>query len=233
MIRRLLQTATLAGALALVLAGSAAAGGGGGGGFIPGVYHFTDSSAEADLQESNGNVSFVAVDRGTLFFRLRNTTGGPVVQKSGTVVQIGTPVGYGCWIVPDSDFVISPDLHSASLHTTVPAQSNCPGFFLVAGAAAATGVVPDGGDGGGGGLTSPTTIDVAWTWKGSIAQSESSFGTVCGGSTFQSHGTSRSASSTALATISALSGPAASASARISSGSSNLNVTGIPPDSCF
>ncbi len=236
MIRRLLPVATIAGALALALGGSAAAGGGG---FLPpGTYHFTDTSAFAGLSDSTNTTSaFVSVDRGRHHFALRQGSILPpgFIAVTGTVlnVSINQPDGTflnGCWIIPDSDFIVASGLQTASVNATVPAASNCPGFEVAVGSA---GVTPHGGQGGGG-LPGPLTVAVTWNSLGAIASSHASFGTVCEQSSMQNTSETQSTSSTASGTLSLVSVPLVNNFfAFIASGSSNINVQGTPPPNCL
>ena len=73
--------------------------------------------------------AYVSVDRVLHTFKPRG--GAQLVQQSGTMLSLymysasGTSAS-GCWIIADSDFTVVKDLSSASLSTTVPAESNCP-----------------------------------------------------------------------------------------------------------
>jgi hypothetical protein len=234
--KRIFTGAILSGVVSVVLAGSAAAGGGGGGFLPPGTYHFTDTSAFADISRPDGTFAFVSVDRGTHHFQLKKGSTLPpgFIAINGTVVNMGIhqPDGSflnGCWVIPDSDFTVASGLTSASLHTTVPAASNCPGFEAVIGTA---GVTPKG-SGGGGTLPGPLTISLDWTSLGTITRSHNSFGAVCDQANVGQESVNQAAASTAQGTLSPVSGTLSSDFAVISSGSSNAHSTGIPGPNCL
>ena len=118
MIKRFLPIAGVCGLLSVVLAGTAAAGGGGYGG--PGHFRFSDTTAYANFGDPSAAYSTsVYLDRGQLSFKAKRAPGAPVIQKFGTVLNVseysGTTSEYGCWIIPDSAFVVASDLSAASV----------------------------------------------------------------------------------------------------------------------
>jgi hypothetical protein len=131
MFKRLLPIAGIIGLLTVALAGSAAAGGGGGFGG-PGLFMFTDWSANATATDpTTGNFyGSVFVDRGTQSFKLKHTPGAPVVEEPGTVLVIKAASGFGCWMIPDSAFVIANNLSSATLNIHATPGMVCPGFYV-------------------------------------------------------------------------------------------------------
>lgn len=161
---------------ALTVATVAAAGGFG---FGVGQFTFSDTSAFNSffnpVDQTNVNVS---VDRGTFLFKPRG--GGGFTHSHMTVlnVNIFTPNpdptmpplvdAFGCFVIPDADFVVSSDLQAASLNATVDETNLCPGFLApVLGA-----VVGKAGGGGGAsaGLAFPLTVSASWTGTGAVQE---------------------------------------------------------------
>ena len=242
---RLLPILGIAGLFSVALAGSAVAGGGGGG-FppAPGTYKTTDLSANASLVgpptticgpkgcgPGSSDFAFVNVDRGLHTFKPR--AGETLVQQSGTMLNLslfsvsGTSV-FGCWIIADGDFIVAADLSSASLLTTVPGQSNCPGTPL---AVSSTNVVTAKGGGGGG--TAPITLNVTWTFKGVVSHARDDGKLTCGSFTTKSDFDLDHASAVSQGQISGASATLTSDFASIDSSSSHQVVNGTPLDACF
>jgi hypothetical protein len=243
---RLLPILGITGLFSIALAGSAVAGGGGWPP-APGTYKTKDISANASLAgpltticnpkgcfPQPSEIAYVNVDRGLHTFKPRG--GEILVQQSGTMLNLSLyttsgPGVNGCWIIADSDFIVAENLSSASLLTTVPAASNCPGTPL---AVSSTNVVtPKGGGGGGGGGTEPITLNVSWTFKGVVSHSQDEGELVCGSfktksafdldhATATSHGQITGASSTLTADF-----------ASIDNSSSKQVVKGTPLAACF
>jgi hypothetical protein len=160
------------GALTVALASSAAAGGGGGGYGGPGSFKFDDTNAYANFVDSSGTLySTVSVDRGMQSFKLRHTPGAPVVEQYGTVLNVieqsGKSFNFGCWIIPDSAFVIANDLSSASLKVHATSDLQCQGYYAGGAAGGKPGLQSAFGYGGGGGGSNQITdITVNLTWSG-------------------------------------------------------------------
>src|SRR3989441_4500299 len=192
---RLLPILGITGLFSIALAGSAVAGGGGWPP-VPGTYKATDTSATADLVGATTIVCYpekgcfpepsefasVSVDRGLHTFKPKG--GAPLVQQSGTMLNFyfstvsGTNVS-GCWMIADGDFTVARDLSSASLSTTVPGESNCPGAPLaVSSTNVVTGKGGGGGDGGGG--TALITLNIGWTYKGVVSHLRDDGRMTCG-----------------------------------------------------
>ncbi|HSS61687.1 MAG TPA: hypothetical protein VLK30_09555 [Candidatus Limnocylindrales bacterium] len=177
----LLISIVFTGSLALAAAAAAA---GGGGGLTPGQYTFTDFSASADFGGKGGPpvTSYsIFVNRGLNSFHSEDNQGsdrGTVMLS--TMVQFTQidPSGvstFGCFIIPDGDFVVAGNLKSASLHTTL-VTPNCPGIGgAPVGGAPQVGPKPAGG----GGLALPIRIDITWTAPGVIATSHDRFNFSC------------------------------------------------------
>jgi hypothetical protein len=170
MFKRLLPIAGIVGLLTIALAGSAAAGGGGGYGG-PGLFKFSDWSANANLTDPSGNsYGSVYVDRGMQSFKLKHTPGAPVIERPGTVLNVYETSGYGCWIIPDSAFVAATDLSGATLNIHATPGMVCPGFYVASATGGKPGLQSALGFGGGGPPPNQITdIAVNLTWTGSGA----------------------------------------------------------------
>lgn len=245
---RLLPILGITGLFSVALAGSAVAGGGGGG-FppAPGTYKTTDLSANASLLGPSTTVcspkgcfpqpsdfAFVNVDRGLHTFKPRG--GETLVQQSGTMLTVslfstsGTNV-FGCWIIADGDFIVAADLSSASLLTTVPGQSNCPGTPLAV--SSSNVVTAKGGGGGGGGGSTPITLNVTWTSKGVVSHNSDDGKLTCGNFTTKSDFDLDHASAVSQGQISGASATLTSEFASIDNSTSHQVVKGTPLDACF
>jgi hypothetical protein len=124
-----------------------------------GEYHFTDTRAFAGFTQTTDFAQVgVDVDRGVHFFQSKNP-GGAAIRVAGTILRLDISAedlfASGCYLIPDSGFSVSKDLEWARLQTQVPAQSNCPGNLLDGGYSA-------------GDLPFDLSIDVTWTYKGSV-----------------------------------------------------------------
>jgi hypothetical protein len=238
--------ASVAGLLSIALGGSAIAGGGG---FppTPGTYRSTDTAAYADLLGPPSTVcvpvkgcgpgpsdeAFVSVDRGLLTFKPK--TGPRLIQQNGTMLTLfafavnGSSV-YGCWIIPDGDFIVSSGLSSASLSTTVPAQSNCPGAPV---AISAANGVSGKGSGGGGGTGAPISLNVSWSYRGVVSHFTDVARQVCGGFETRGNFESSAATATAQGQVSIVTETMTSNFASIQSSATDQLVKGVPPDACF
>jgi len=176
MVKRFFPTAGVIALISIALAGTATAGPGGFGN--GGRFTFNDLSANANFVDSDGFfIGFVNVDRGAQSFRLR---GGGVMEFNATVLNVGTPAGNGCWIIPDSAFAVAGDLSSASVNLTADAGMACPGLPVSGAAGGRPGLQSVIGFGpGGGGLTS-VTVDMHWTGSGGLWENHSSGTSRCG-----------------------------------------------------
>ncbi|HEX9095300.1 MAG TPA: hypothetical protein VF990_04275 [Candidatus Dormibacteraeota bacterium] len=191
MFKRLLPIAGIIGLLTIALAGSAAAGGGGGYGG-PGLFKFTDWSANANLTDPSGNsYGSVYVDRGMQSFKLKQTPGAPVVERPGTVLNVSEASGYGCWIIPDSAFVVASDLSGATLNIHATAGMVCPGFYVGSATGGKPGLQSALGFGGGGpppNQITDITVNLAWTGSGALWTNTNSGNSKCMGYVATFHG---------------------------------------------
>jgi hypothetical protein len=234
-VRRLVLVFSIAlcGSLALA-AGAYAAGGG----FGPGKMSFSSTAANATVGKSGpaGPYLNVSVNQGYNSFQPTHPHGPRTVMYSTMVFYSdfnpATGVGgSGCFVVPASDFTVARGLQSASLHTTLTADEQCPGFGTPVGKGGA-GFAGGGGGGGGAGLTLPITVDVTWTGNGAITKYSDRFSLSCLG--YAQDGTNVSSDSAGGATITTSDlGQLAADFADVSSSDGTLDISGSPQPSCF
>jgi len=220
----------ITGSLALAVAGVAA-----GGGLGPGNYTFTNRSADAFFgmggKGGPGGPSWqVSVFQGLNSFKPTHP-GGPTTVSQSTVVYLtefdgAGNGGFGCFVVPDSSFVVNRDL-SASLHATLTDSEICGGYASPI----------DGGkggvDGGGsGGLVLPVSVDITWSATGAVNNYKNVFQFKCLSYSEEGNSTYSTVASGATGSISALSGSSSSEFADVSSGSGQLNVHSLPLAGC-
>jgi hypothetical protein len=245
---RLLPILGITGLFSIALAGSAAAGGGGWPP-APGTYRATDTSANASLVGPSTIVCYppkgcfpqpsafadASIDRGLHTFKPRGSAS--LVQQTGTMLNLflyntvsGTSIA-GCWIIADSDFTVAPDLSSASLSTTVPGESNCPGMPMKV--SSTNLVTVKGGGGGGGGGTGPITLNLSWTYKGVVSHGRDDGMLTCGSFMTVGGFDSDHATATSQGQITGASATLTSQFASIDHTSTNQVVKGTPVDACF
>lgn len=223
MLRRFLSLGAVAGLLAVGLTGSVLADSGGGGGFgTPGKNTFTDVSATAAFIDSVGFVT-LNVDRGMQTFKMKNTSGPPVMMGPETTLRVfvelvppapGQPGGFefGCFVIPDSAFMVASGLASATLNVSPAQETPCPGQLIppAAGgrpgfsAPAPLGGVGGGGGGGGGNTVGPITVNLTWTSNGVIFTNRFTSNSKCLTFVSSAQGDSQSTVATATGTISPL-----------------------------
>lgn len=231
----LIFSIVFSGSLALA-AGAFAAGSGGG--LAPGDYTFNSNSASALFGGAKGGPPQpsinIFVNRGLNSFEPDGRPVPPTVMQS-TMVQFSEfdPSGASlsaCFLVNDSDFTVSHDLQSASLHTWLSASSFCPGTGSPVGGAPKPG--PFGGSGGAG-IQLPIRVDVTWTGAGVVSTLHDDFTFRCldhsesGKSTFLDS-VGGSASGSVGASI-GLATPVADVSSQV--GQIEVQGTVVPP--CF
>lgn len=241
---RLLPIVGAAGFLSVALAGTALAGGGWP---APGVYKLADAAAFASLSGPPTTVcdpykgcgpgpsdsAYVTVDRGLHTFKAKGG-GAPVIQQSGTMLTLGLYTAsngnyvFGCWMIPDSDFVVASDLSSASVSTTVPPQSTCPGQPMGLTPAGAL----DGKPGGGGGGGSPITINVTWTWNGVVGHEHDAGQYACGSFKATAGFDYDVASATSQGQFTGASATLTDDFSAITQSANNQVISGTLPDAC-
>jgi hypothetical protein len=224
---------------ALTVASVAAAGGFG---QAPGHYTFNDTTANASffnpVDLSNQNVS---VDRS--LFKFKPKGGGGTTIQNMTVLSVNVFVpspdptqppitaAFGCFVIPDSEFVVSSDLQHASVRATVNASDSCPvSLTPVLGGAPAKGP-----GGGGGGFTFPLTVTGSWTGTGLVGVSVDEGSFRCGG--FASTTSSRSQAALSSAVTAAIGdlpiGPQAFGTVNVSKVQMQVTGSGILPPGCI
>lgn len=179
--------------LAVASVGAAGGFGSGGGRFV-----FNDLNANASyFNPGDGSNTNISVDRGMFFFRPR--AGGPLQgPQVMTVLSLNFFVPNAdptqpplteqslSAIIPDGDFVVSSDLRSASVNTTVDAGSCAEVVPL-------NGVLPAKGVGGcGTGFTGEITVSVTWTGTGVVGTQDDQGISKCEGFVSSTHNTTSS-----------------------------------------
>jgi hypothetical protein len=218
------------GSLALAAAGIAA------GGLGPGKYSFSNMSANAffGMGAKGGPPApswSVSVSHGLNSFK--NSAGAPYVTNN-TVVFITEfdatgDGGYGCFVIPDNEFMVARDLSSASLNAVLTADEECGGYG---------GPVGGGKDavfagGKGGGLSLPLSVDVTWSAFGAITTFTNSFTTRCLNFIEDASSTVNSTSASANGSISALTGSFNADFSEVSRSDGNFDVTNTPQAACL
>lgn len=218
------------GSLALAAAGIASAGLG------PGKYSFENTAANAffGMGTKGGPPApswSVSVSRGLNKFQ--TGTGAPYVTNN-TVVYVtefdmNGGGGYGCFVIPDSNFVVARDLQSASLHATLTADEECGGYGGPVGGG--KDAVYPGGKGGG--LKLPLSVDVTWSASGAITTSTNSFSTRCLNFIEDGSSTVHSTAAGATGAISALAGSFTADFSDVSASDGNFDITNTPQAACL
>jgi hypothetical protein len=218
------------GSLALAAVASAA------GGLGPGKYTFHSSSATAffGMGKKGGppSPSFsVTVNQGLNSFKPTSPKGPRIVNDSTMVFvtefDASGSGGYGCFVVPRTDFSFSGDLSSASLHTTLTSDEVCPGYGSPVGGGKDVAYA-----GGNAGLALPLTVDVTWNATGAVTTFKNSFSLQCLDFVQKGDSTNRSSSAGATGSISALSGHFTSELADVNTTDGRLDIRGIPQAAC-
>jgi hypothetical protein len=223
------------GSLALAAAAIAA---GGGGGLGPGDYVFSNTTAAAQFgipNPLNQNPGFdVFVNKGLNSFQLENPEDSPPVVSNSTIVNLqifGTKgQGFFCFVLSNpSDFSISKDLKSASLHTTLTAAEMCNQGGPVTGKGAPA---PLAG-GGGPALLPPFRVDVTWTGTGVYGSGRDRNSFNCGNYSTQATTDTKTAGEKATGTLDVLGGSFNATSAGIIDNTTHMEVKGAPVQGCF
>jgi hypothetical protein len=138
----------------------------------------------------------------------------------------------GCFVIPQSDLVVSKTLNTATVNATVNETDQCDGFIAPIGAGPAK-----SGGGGGTGFTFPLTVTGTWTGTG-VTSAQSDQGLFrCGGfvSTTNSQ-TNSQFSSNVTVSISGIGtfsgGTSAFGNVSVSKYAFNVTGTGVLPTAC-
>jgi hypothetical protein len=187
-LRRLALAASivLCALLAVTAAGSAAgvataSGGKGGGPLPPGEYRFQTTSANAHLLGPSGSSVDIFASRNLSVFA---PDAGPrsVTDETDVFVQVTTGSSFagGCFIVPTSEFSVSKDLRTATLHTKL------------------TSATPGCGGPPGSTVPLPLTLDVTWKGNGVVSTGSDQNSSKC--QNFKSDSETKSLDGNAVAT---------------------------------
>ena len=223
----------ICGSLALAAAVAAA---GGGGGLGPGSYSFVNTTAGAQFgtfgdptQPPNGFAVFV--DKGLNSFQPKKSQ--PQVSESTIVnLDIFGPNGGGsfCFVLSDpSQFQVSSNLQSASLHALLRAEDQCTFGGPVTGSARHA---PFAG-GGAPGLQPPFQVDVTWTGTGVTGSGKDRGTFKCGDYSTKTSNEQRTAGETSTGQIAGIFGSTASTTAGVLANATHLDISGFPKQGCF
>jgi hypothetical protein len=144
----------------------------------------------------------VTIDPVRSTFVMRPHGGPPVVTPVQTIVTVSIfspATGTGpsaCFVIPDSQFVVSSDLQHATLIATLTADETCGGAMTpLLGTLQAAPLAGKGGPPPGGSLVLPLTVNILWTGPGLAFHSTSNSTQTCGGFTsgFHTQGSSSQA----------------------------------------
>jgi len=179
-IRRFVRLGAL-GLCALGLASSVPAGAFGG--FItPGHQAGTGAYGFSTLSDASGNSLFVQVSAGLVTFKPRHPSGSLITQP-GNVVSLSISsqgiYGFGCWLMPASDFVLNPDLSATlSLNSADPRVQECPGAPIGTPLLGARPALP--ADGVILGIVQPVQLTSTWASSGPATAKRSTTKVTCG-----------------------------------------------------
>lgn len=199
---------------------------------------FADANAQWFPDANSPYLVQLSVNRNTFVFRPTHNSGGTPVMQHATVllVQIDGPAaaGFDCFMIPDSDFVVSNGVQSATLNATVTAADFCPGF---AEPLPGVGVgKPGGGPPPGGGIQLPLTVAVNWTGNGATTVSMDQSRTSCAGFSILNHISDTSARATATGSLTMPSvtvAPSPTVQANVDQGTVVSDIVGSPSPLCF
>lgn len=176
-----------------------------GGSITPGHIDSTGAFGFGQAFDSQTDAS-ASVQRGIITFLPRNPGGPPVTVPNTNLVDIsvdtGGVFGFGCWLIPASDFTVNPDL-SASLtfDSSDPAVSPCPGDPI--GTTAIGGAAAPPADGTIQGLVGEVKMTMSWTPASPIVSNRSNVNETCGRFASISEGVQSGNTSTVSASVSA------------------------------
>jgi hypothetical protein len=222
----LIISIVVTGSLALGAAATAAGtgtGGGKGGPLGPGEYRFTDTSAMAAFGTSSPTggppAVLINVDRNVSTFQ--PDEGQDSVTKATTVsLQVATPAlsGFGCFTIDPSEFTVSEDMQTASLHTTLSAPCAGP-------------------KGGANTLPRGIQLDVTWAGNGVLGTSRHNDSFECADyqitSNFVAHAAGVAASGSVTLGSTSVSPQAPANAATLQSSQVRTHVIGVEKPACF
>jgi len=205
--------------------------------------HFSTNFADGNAYWYSTADASINVNRNTFIFR-PSRNGGPASIYHATLlyVTINTPTfsGSDCFQIPDSDFVQSNGVQSATLNAYVDASNLCYGF-----ATALDGTLAGAGCGKGcppppvADIPLPMTVSLTWSGNGVTTSSVSSAHSICAGFNMAGQASDKSAYSTAAGTLTFYDGVtspvvlSASDFASVDQGSSQYDNQGSVDPRCF
>ena len=164
---------------------------------------FADASAAWFPDATNPYFVDLTVSRNDFVFRPTQNSGGTSMFQHATLlfVSIEGPavVGFECFMIPDSDFVVGSGVQSASLHATVNATDRCSGLpqslsDAVMGKPGGPPPVP--------GIQFPLTVSASWSGNGATANFLDDGRASCGNFSVESHISQSLARGTATGSLS-------------------------------
>ena len=164
---------------------------------------FADASAAWFPDASNPYFVEVTVSRNDFVFRPTQNSGGTSVMQHATLLFVSVEgpavVGFECFRIPDSDFVVGSGVQSATLHATVNAVDRCQGLpqslsDVAAGKPGGPPPVP--------GIQFPLTVSATWSGNGVTATFNNSGRSTCGSFAMESHSSVSAARGTATGSLS-------------------------------
>ncbi len=198
---------------------------------------FADASGLWFSNQPSPNFLQVSVDRNEFVFRPTQNSGGTSLMQHATILivqfQTDTAAGFGCFIIPDSAFVVGSDTQSASVNVTITdPDSSCPGFAVpFAGIASGKGGPPPGG-----GIPLPLTVSGSWSGNGATATTTSADRSTCGGFSMENHLSVKSALATASVSLTMPGlaiAPSPTRQANVDQGNVVSDIQGAPSPQCF
>lgn len=228
----LVVSIVVCGSLALAAAAMAA----GGGGLGPGTYTFVNTTAAAQFGVFNDPtqppVGFaIFVDKGLNSFEPKKSA-AQVSESTIVNLDIAGPNGGGsfCFVLSDpTQFQISSNLQSASLHALLRPEDQCNFGGPVTGKAR---MAPFAG-GGGPGLQPPFQVDVTWTGTGVTGSGKDRGSFKCGDYSTKTSSEQRTAGETSTGQIANLFASTSSSTAGVIATSTHLDISGFPKQGCF
>lgn len=202
----------------------------------PGKYTFHSSGANAffGMGKKGGPAGpswSVFVNQGLNTFKPTQPNGPRIVNNSTMVFvtefDANGAGGFGCFIVPDGDFSVSRDVQTASLHTTLAAGEECPGFGAAVGGSKDVSFA-----GGNGGLALPIMVNVTWSANSPVTTFKQSFSIQCLDYREDGSSSNLDAQAAATGTISALGGQFSSDFGDVISSDGQLDIHNIPQSGC-
>jgi hypothetical protein len=205
LIKRLARTAALLGCLLVI--GSSVPAGAAGGAITAGQIDGSGNYAFGQGYDPSTGIDFsVQIQTGLNTFRLHRPE-QPLFTISANVLSANFDgpfpnLGFGCWLVPSSDFVVAPDLGARlTFDSSNPGVTECPGDPVgTPQTGAPTTVGPSGALQG---ITGPVQLNMTWVTSGPVITTRSTTKEACPPFTSIGTGTQQNANSTPSGSASA------------------------------